>query len=106
MDDLIALASLCHNFFQKEASNTKSPYNQRHKKYSNMGKNRSAEPVATQNIICYFHKNQKNLCLRHSYSKSLTIISLLQSKQIVRKVVFNKKNYNYRATQIILCTSL
>ena len=59
--DLIALASLCKKCFQKEASDTKSPNNQRHKQYSNKGKNCCAEPVAIHNIICRFHKYQKTL---------------------------------------------
>ena len=42
-----------------------------------------------RNIICRFHKNQKK-CLP-KIRISLTIMSLLQCKQIVRKVVFNEK---------------
>ena len=52
---LIALASLSH-FFLKEASDTKLPNNQRHKQYSNIGKNHCVEPVTIRNIICCFHK--------------------------------------------------
>ena len=50
---------MSHIFLQKEASDTNLPNNQRHKQYSNVGKNRCVEPVVVRNIICRFHKNQK-----------------------------------------------
>ena len=46
-------------------------------------------PVAILNYnICHFHKNIENIA-QEAYSKSLTVISSMQRKQIVTKAAFN-----------------